>query len=62
MTTNKLLGKTKNRILPNLPELIFTTKFANHFIDKIDNIHNKLTKLINLLYVQLPHNHHYYHK
>ena len=45
---NKLLGKTKNRILPNLPESILTTNFANHFTDKIDNIHNKLTKLINL--------------
>ena len=45
---NTLLGKTKNRILPNLPESILTTNFAKHFIDKIDNIHNKLTKLINL--------------
>ena len=34
--------KTKNRILPNLPEFIFTTKFTNHFIDKIENIHKKL--------------------
>ena len=47
-TMNKLLGKTKNRILPNLPESILTTNFAKYFIDKIDNIHNKLTKLINL--------------
>ena len=47
-TTNTLLGKTKHRITQNLPELILTTTFANHFIDKIDNIHKQLTKLINL--------------
>ena len=40
-TTNTILGKTKNRILSNLPELILTTKFTDNFIDKIDNIHKK---------------------
>ena len=51
-TTNKLLGRIKLNILPDLPTDVLFNNFANYFINKIDKIYDKLTikktKLINL--------------
>ena len=46
--STKLLIQIKKKNSPNLPELIISAKFANHFIYNIDTIYDKLTKLINL--------------
>ena len=37
--TNRLIGKSKKLILPDLPDSTLTSKFGNYFITRIYNIH-----------------------
>ena len=40
---NKLLGHIKHNTLPDFPTDVLFNDFANYFINKIDNIFDKLT-------------------